>query len=665
MEIRTLGTIALLIVVLFASFLIRVQSSAKIPSGQLTDPDGYFYYWQAQLISENGQLPARDMRRWLPVGRDLGQTLNLYPYVLAYTHKVLSYIFPNISLYHIIFYMPVVCFCIGLGAFCLFLAHTFDLRVAGIVGIFLATLPASIERSSTGLGDRDSWCLMLGILAIITYLASLMVQSPKSRMRWTLASGFVVFLGGISWEGFGIFLSIILCVEIWRFITSETETDLKYYLIWVCTFVPTLYIASPAYRDGYGFAKHLFAFMLMPPLAFLGMRILRYILITKTPWAGKLKSYTRTLPLGLTLTSIALAIGYVLIQQDTFASTTVPLSQNELMKTVAELKNPFLEYWMFRYGSVFVLGYFGIVMAIIRFWKVRGVLFAAPLTLFAITTFYRSRLDSLWGTATGNLLFSAAIVTCAIGFIVLAWRRQSTPKNEPIYLAFAMWFLFWCALARDAKRYDFFIGMAVAFFAADLICFLADFYGNQVEKRIPQRLLKTAITAIMLGIILFWTPTGGHATRTLLAATHFRRAIPGNSAEARAFDWMKSNLPDTAIVAANWSFGSLLNVLSNVKTIVDQDHFIQHWIYLYDQHVYFAKSEREVLEFLKTHDATHIMLTTEREPSNTFLHRQLSNAFVPIYPTENFPEAAVKVWKIHYAPDIQSNPKYLATKPEK
>ena len=341
------------------------------------------------------------------------------------------------------------------------------------------------------------------------------------------------------------------------------------------------------------------------------------------------------------------------------------MSQNELMQTVAELKNPFLEYWMFRYGSIFVLGYCGIVMAVIRFWKTRGVLLAVPLTLFTITTFYRSRLDSLWGAATGNLLFGAAVVTCIIGFVVLAWRRQRTPKNEPTYIAFVLWFLFWSALTRDAKRYDFFIGMSVAFFASNLICFLADFYGNQIKKRVPQRLLKTTIITVMLGIILFWTPVGGHATRTLLAATYFRQAIPGDSAEARAFDWIKNNIPDTAVVAANWSFGSLLNVLSNVKTIIDQDHYIQYWIHLYNRHVYFAESEREALEFLKTHNATHIMLTTEREPPDTFLHGQLSNAFVPIYPTENFAEAAVKVWEIHYAPDIQSNSKYLATTPEK
>lgn len=84
--------------------------------------------------------------------------------------------------------------------------------------------------------------------------------------------------------------------------------------------------------------------MLIPPLAFLGIRALRYHLITKTPWAEKLKPHSRSVALGLVLTSIALALGYVLIQRNTFASTTVPMSQNELMQTVAELKNPFLEY---------------------------------------------------------------------------------------------------------------------------------------------------------------------------------------------------------------------------------------------------------------------------------------------------------------------------------
>ena len=104
----------LLYFLLLLAFWIRVQGVERIPDGQFTETDGYFYYWQASLISEHGHLPERDMHRWLPLGRDLGQTLNLYGYVLAYTHKAVSQIFPNITLYHVFLYMPVVCFCLGL-----------------------------------------------------------------------------------------------------------------------------------------------------------------------------------------------------------------------------------------------------------------------------------------------------------------------------------------------------------------------------------------------------------------------------------------------------------------------------------------------------------------------------------------------------------------------
>ncbi len=74
---------------------------------------------------------------------------------------------------------------------------------------------------------------------------------------------------------------------------------------------------------------------------------------------------------------------------------------------------------------------------------------------------------------------------------------------------------------------------------------------------------------------------------------------------------MNTQLPDTACVAASWQYGSQLNVLGGVKTIIDQDHYIQHWIHLFFRHVFCAPSNTEALEFLKTHQATHLMLRTQ------------------------------------------------------
>ena len=150
------------------------------------------------------------MDRWLPLGRDLEQTLLFYSYALAYIHKVIAWISLNISLYQITLYAPTVCFVFGLGVLLIFLLRAFGFLFSTVTGVLLTILPSAIGRSVAGFSDRDSWCLMLGIFAVTTYLTALQTQHRRARLLWTLASGFTMFLGGMSWEGFGIFGAVIL-----------------------------------------------------------------------------------------------------------------------------------------------------------------------------------------------------------------------------------------------------------------------------------------------------------------------------------------------------------------------------------------------------------------------------------------------------------------------
>lgn len=652
--------------VLCLAFSIRIQGISRIPEGQFTGSDAYFYYWQAQLVAEHGQLPERDMRRWLPLGRDLGQTLNLYAYTLAYTHKALVLLFPKLSLYHVAFYAPVVCFCIGLGVLCFFLHHTYGLVFSSVVGILLATLPGSIERSAAGFGDRDAFCLMIGILAVVTYLVSLQRSPARKRLIWTLTSGFIVFLGGISWEGFGVFLSVILIVELYRFLSSETEEGLGFYLLWMLCFVPTLYLASEAYRSGYGFARHLFAFMLVPPVVIFGIRTLRYLLILKV---HRLHRCARPLALFLTLVSIALALGYVFVQYHTFADTTVALGSNKLMETVGELRRPHLKYWLFRYGSIFVFGSLGFIIASKRNWNRTFML--TPFILFIFTTFFREFFEKhLWNTSHNALFFFLILVSCTIAFLLTAMYQKSRENHQDIIVAFIAWFFIWGVLARDARRYDLFLGVALAVFTSEAIQYLACLLSEKIwhskymsevfRKDMPTRRLKNCLTFAMIGLILFWPITGGHARRTYTAEKKIRLAFPGDTPVSQAFRWMKSELPHTAIVAAPWRYGSLLNVLGGVKTIIDQDHYIQQWIHLYNEYVHKVSKTRETLEFLKTHNATHLMVTQKHPPPGV-KNATLNNVFLPVYPTDNFKKSMVKVWEIHYPSDIQPDLKYLKT----
>ena len=664
---------AVLGIILFVAFYIRIQGVPNIPEGQFTGNDPYLHYWQAQIVSEQGRLPARDMHRWLPLGRDYEQSLNAYAYGVAYTHKAITVLFGNVSLYQVSLFSPAVCFVFGLAVLCLFLHRTFGWLFSSVVGIFLATLPGTIERSAAGFSDRDSWCLMLGIFAVITYLASGETQVPRRRRLLTLASGFSVFLGGLSWEGFGVFVSVILVMELWRFLTSEKEEGLGLYALWVCAFVPTLYLASPAYRSGEGFTTHLFSFMLVPPLFLLAIRALRAVLITKSPLADKVRPHVKNLSLGFVLASVAFALGYVWLQFDTFAITTVPLSPNALMQTVGELNTPDYRYWVFRYGSLFFLGSLGLIRVGIDFWKNRGTVLAVFIFFFMLSTFFQARLETLLGASGGNILFFTSLEGIALMLLFIAWRQRESPKQELVYVAMAAWFVLWVALSRDAKRYDFFIGLPIAFFAADLICRVsrsitenlknAQFLSADFKERLPLGVIRVCIAIVIVAVLMYWTPAGEHAKRATFAATQMRRAKPGDTPVAKAFAWMKSELPRTSVVAARWGVGSQLNVLGGVKTVMDQDHYIQHWIHLYNTHVRDATDARAALEFLKTHGTTHLMLT-QRQPPEVFLQGELSVAFVPVYPTDNFAEAGIKVWQIRYPPEIQPNPKYLATTPE-
>jgi len=766
----------LLLSILFFTFWIRIQGAERLPAGQFTENDAYLYHWQAGIIAEQGGLLARDMSRWLPIGRDNGQLLPLYAYALAYTHKA----FPWLSLYQIQLYASVLCFTLGLGVLLLFFTRCYGIFFAAIVGVLLATLPGSVERSAIGFGDRDAWCWMLGTLAVTSYLWREQIEPGWRRYLVTALSGFIVFLGGMSWEAFGIFVLIILSMEIWKFCTTDTEQHLKEYFLWILMFVPWLYFISPAYRSGYGFSTHLSALMLAPVLVIFALRGLRYLLLE---YIEPVRPHARKLAWGLTLLGIAVGASYLFYQAGAFETTVFAFRESRLMKDMTELADPYFRYWTGRYGTVFLLGSLGIIVPTLHLWKWHGLPLTFALSLLVGTTFFRWQLSAWIGEGRGDTLFLISLGVAAFSLAIACFRKRTDPQEERIWLVMLAWFLVWVALSRGGKRYDFFIGIPLAYGAAWLLWQLPVSVMQHLSAPVKPRWVTACFTLAVLIWVLFWHPLGGHATRATAAAAKWRKPVPGHQTPlAQTLHWMKTTRLEDAVVAANWSYGSRLNVLGGVKTITDQDTFIPHWIHLYYRHVYCAQSAREALSFLKTHGATHLMLTewgliskawrysyigsdadsdrrfgftrlislsdkrlsgikdtpflhieapditspphfltahrkngeiarlpyvafqgtqrhTSKTPSNENLHGgvllyydenqnlekayyistigwqslavrlyflgDLPDIFVPIYPTNGGDISPVKVWKIHYPPDIETDDKYLAAEPER
>ena len=626
--LRKAITYVLFLGVLFLTFWIRIHGVEQIPEGQFTGHDPYLYHWQALTISENGRLPARDMHRWLPLGRDNGQLLSLFSYAIAYTHKAIGWISPKLSLYHIQLYAPAVCFTLGLGVLMLFLTHVYGILFAATTGVLLATLPGSIERSTAGFGDRDAWCWMMAVMMVASYLWKERMDLGWRRWLGTIICGFTVFWGGLSWEGFGVFVLIIIAAEFWKFCTTDTETHLKEYLIWVLLFVPGLVLISPAYRSGYSFSTHVAALMLAPPLVLLALRGIRYMLLT---YVDNLREHARELALGLSVLAVAACLCYFFLQKHTFEMTAFAFRESRLMQSIGELDNPNFLYWQVRYGTVFAIGSLGLILCSRRLGTPTRFSVEIPLIFFFLTTFFREITNNWIGDVWCDRLFFLSLgLTClALGLACLRHTTEKSDKNELMMLAVIAWFLLWVSFARSGKRYDIFIGIPLAYGTAWLLWEFAAPLVQRLVQKIPGTILQGRHQWVTVGIVLvpliavlFWAPLGGHANFSVAAASKTRSPIPGEDGLKDAYQWLRENTQE-AVVSTIWDYGIQLNVFGGVKNVIDTDHYFQHWIHLYCRHVFCAQTEQEALSFLKTHGATHLFLTrrgaTSRAGSLSFL----------------------------------------------
>lgn len=671
------GAFVLLILILFVGGKVRGQGLSNVPTGQFVSNDAFLYLSHAETIVKDGKLPKVETHRWVPLGRDLQETLHGYPYAIAYAYRLIRTFIPNVTLYQVQLFAPTVCFLIGMSVLCLFLYIRFGFGVAAIVSTLLIIMPGSIERSAAGFSDRDGWSWMLGTIAVTTYLWKEGTTSKRIRYLCPVLSGFFVFLGGLSWEGFGGFALAIVAVELWRFLTTDAEEHLWEYVLWVLMFVPSLFLLSPAYHKGSGFSSHVAAFLLFPSLAMLLLRMFRYYLTHGHHSVSKfIKEQISARAISLVFCAVCLLIGiaYIALHHTTFVQSVVPFSGAAVMEEVGELKSPQDIFWYSRYGHVLLIACICLVVGCVRIWGSKAIVLAFTLSLFTAATFLRQYLYHVLSPAICEYLFYGAVAFTPITALGVAALRAKPVKHEYTYVALSAWLLLWLGLARDALRYDFFIGVPLACFAAIAIQFVTTYVSQHIaaikkegrmeentaqsrtkedvkdgrKRNVVPVLTKVGITFACFALILFWEPPSGKPLPGLAQRGYATQIVPEHvfpgkdTPMANACQWIDEHLSTDKVVAAPWSYGHMLNVLGGVKTVIDPDHFIVHWIDLYEKHVSAATSEQEALEFLKTHHVTHLLLTEEDVFYNASQHTHLEEQPEhPLYMVPLVPRAPI------------------------
>ena len=659
-----------LICSLINGLTLRAQTASSLRSNLLLTNDAYRFIQQTEIILEKGGLPEIDIHRWVPLGRDLTSELNLFPYVMAFLYK--TFFFPYISIHTLFVYYPLFCYVIS-SILLFFITRRLFGAPTALVTLSIASVhPAGIVRSAAGYGDRDALCLMLYLLSFYLYIRAIDSYTPRGRVSYGVISGFVMMVLGLLWQGVGLFISVIVLTDLGKFVLHRYEKhDFQLYISWFLPILAGLTFLTPIYRNHLNMPVAILTLVIPTTLGVFSF--LYTLFYKPNRYANqpiKRKTHRAKTTYLVVLASMAfLFLSFFLWQlQADFVLSIIdniisPFGRSRLAQSIAELNDYSLYIWIQTQGWLFYLFVGGALIFLYEISCTLGMNPWIPLGFFQIflaTIFYGEFIPvqniADWAPLFAGVTFFTAFMA---SYLYQYNQGSSLSKREFNYkrpLLF-FWFLTCLVCTRGAQRFEYFLTPVLAILAAytltwlckameskdnaqSIVQYLASvtiYWTLYVIVRHPvvlvislgstllllgktcmlllreqkHKYLKAGaelfLAGMLVGITSLVEPAGGYALRSSsLVETVKSPTLPHHE---KTYDWMARNLPVRTVVAAWWDYGSQLNNLGKMSTILDEDQYVPYWIHLMARYAICAKNEKEALEFLKTHQARYLYFT--------------------------------------------------------
>ena len=676
---------------LLLSILIRTPHLSALGGTPVLDPDSARYLRQAEIILEQGQLPSMDMLRQYPIGKSSETQLSVYPYTLAALYKGVSLLFRSVTLEQIGMFSSLFFFSLSLIVFYFLLHRLLGWQTALLSINLCAVVPSTLGRSVVGYADRDAFCLFLALVSYYLYLRAYQSDPLRNRLILGLLSGVVMMLLGLSWQGVGLFISIMVVLNFILFLfPTYRRSDFYLYLAWFSPVILGLLSFKAMYRD-LSQAHAMLAVVL--PCSFL-LLVLLFTGISKHAKLSELCTFKGKIPLSFAVTVMMVAVaGLVLLLTSeliyrAWAHFLAPFGSGRLAASIEELQKRGAAGWSVwpGYFLIFIVG--GTLLLMKKITTTAQLNVWTSLTLFqvllagTILTRFASMEDSFDEPALMTFLYASALVIFVIGMVaVYLWsyhkQRRATSESSldvgDLFLLVSFCILLF--ISRGAVRFEFFfapvamalgcytviqvlsalkvpdrgyVGIVVAllifeFYAIGkhIVGFSSpeSYYDSSVILLLPliasvgvaviairrafgrldkTRILHFSIVTVIVFLLLLmggiaplpWL--GGYAALSYAKASEVRPTITPST--SRALEWLKRNTLKSSTVAAWWDYGSFINLLSYRSTIIDEEQ-LSYWVHLMAREVLLAETDLQALRFLKTHGATHLLIT-ERDLRN-------------------------------------------------
>ncbi|MEM4314751.1 MAG: STT3 domain-containing protein [Nitrososphaerota archaeon] len=574
---RTLGNrsqlfeLALLLLIMGIAFIIRVLPMRW--GVTLSEFDPWIQYKEATYIIERGWsgfaefFHWHDTESWYPWGRDMGRTaFPGIPFAMAFIYLILAGIGFRSDPLELASILPVV-YSLASVVLMYFLGRQLGGSSTGLAAaLFIALSNSNISRNHLGWFDDESLSIPLMLLGFTAYLTALSEKrTTVGVIAYSILAGAALGAMSASWGAHKFPLALIPFFAVMAALLGKysprlliaTATTFSLYTL-IATSVPKLGMT-------YIFEATIFS-------GFIGLGILAvFEAASRFVTAERRRIFIATILAGIVIAAVAaITLGVLGVPGLKFISVVLPQLRDVLpiVVSVAENQVPTWSIMFSDLGIFLLMVPFGIYVLLRR-----GGLASLFIVVYTILSIYFA----------SSMVRLSLVAAPAVA--ITAGHTFSTVFSQVGRMFSA---------ARMPKRRGAGLPLGYSLITPLIILLLVGY-----------SLLPAAYGGLNMRGGLSISPVDqGYQPVTLLTSSFPTRSIVPDW--MRALQWMKTNLPDNAVVMSWWDYGYWITVVGEHKTLVDNGTLNSTQI---GEVAYaFMSPPTTALEVLRRHDVTHVVI---------------------------------------------------------
>src|SRR3989344_625959 len=612
----------ILALIVFIGFYIRTRNIPllkDVTTGDWTlapDLDPYLFLRWAKYIVEHGRLMAHDAMRYVPIGYDTAGEMKLLSYMIAWFYDIFHFFNESVSVTYAAIWFPAVMFALTTIAFFLFARKVFynekkDIRnIIALIATFIFILvPSLLPRTIAGIPEKESVAFFFMFIAFYFYLEAFTSEKFRNRILFGVLAGIATGLMALVWGGviytfFAIGLATLLAFILGKIKKHETIIYGTWLFASFATMMPfsTRYSIDNLIRStSTGSAIGVFAIICIS------------LFLIKI---GKLESLQKK-------TGVPKELFYFLISS-IFILFLINPQTSRFGLTVAENKQPFfINDWKENFGPVFKeiplyfwLFFFGAVVLFHNLIEKIGKKEKAFIT-FSYFIFLVCLIFSKYSSGTNlNGTSGLSIMIYFFGWIYFLgtfgyfYFKRHKKEEYAVFEEFNFSYILYFIIlplgiigARAGIRLVMVLGAVSPIAISFLIVKSGEKYLNEKEDFMKFIFGVIAFVIILSAIFTCWVYYQSDvATASNYAPSSY------NVQWQKAMSWVRENTSENSVFAHWWDYGYWVQSIGNRATILDGGNAMGQWDYLMGRYVLTGTDEKSALEFLYTHNATHLLI---------------------------------------------------------